>query len=854
MVLAAFMSALPASAQQVTEIPTWLYITASPNPVGKGQTVYVNAFFSKPLPTSGMANTGDMYENITVRVTKPDGTVVVYGPFVSDACGGIWFNFQPDQVGEWKLQAFYPGEILDLKNSKNPDAPPLIFGGWTRPPVGARVRPAQSDVLTLIVQEEPVGYNYKTPPLPSEYWFRPIYATNWEWGKNFGCGSWFGLRSPAFATTGMYDGMGNFNPYDKAPNTAHIVWTKPTHFGGQPGAPIPSDQMSQYMSTTIATSYFEPIILNGILYYTKYGGPTAEVTGWVAIDLRTGETLWEKPAGKTGREVLRLAQIVRFHSIQEFGCWALLWSVNVATSFFAQPSWLGIYDPFTGTFLANITNIRYNALTNSILDWECHGAMGTLLAWYIEGGNLVLWNSTELFMSNNWARETFRPTGTYNWDAGVMWKVPLPSQYNGVPISLSIAAVTPEAILLRYAPGPGMFLPTSFGWQITCGVEPKTGRIMWGPINQTLPYLHDISVLAARDGVYVLGDKDTHEVYGYSLKNGQKLWGPVKLPGNAWSVISWAAEIAYGKVIVWDYGGYVNALNKDTGELLWSFNTGSSGYDTPYGTYVLWQFGTQSIADGKIFLSQGSMYNPPLHPAWRIAIDVETGKLVWKLLSYSGRCPGAVADGFLVQWNSFDCQIYCIGKGPSRTTVTAKPEVTQVGGAILIEGKVLDNSPGVRQRGIIERFPEGLPAVSDDDMSPWMEYVYMQQIKPELVRGVNVELYAIDESGQAIYIDTVCTDPLNGGVFRLLWTPPKQGTYIISAIFRGTESYYPSNAQTVVGVLLQEPKPATPEQVSEEISSQIAPIQSLINILTILVAIAIVIGVVNLVIAIMKHK
>ncbi len=159
--------------------------------------------------------------------------------------------------------------------------------------------------------------------------------------------------------------------------------------------------------------------------------------------------------------------------------------------------------------------------------------------------------------------------------------------------------------------------------------------------------------------------------------------GSSKLPGNAWSVISWAAEIAYGEVIVWDYGGYVNALNKDTGELLWSFNTGNSAYDTPYGTYVLWQFGTQSIADGKIFLSEGSMYNPPLHPAWRLAIDVETGQLVWKLSGWFIGNSLAVADGYLVGYNGYNNRIYCIGKGLTKTTLDVKNDVVPLGSSIL---------------------------------------------------------------------------------------------------------------------------------------------------------------------------
>ena len=35
------------------------------------------------------------------------------------------------------------------------------------------------------------------------------------------------LGPSAFADTGMYDGIRNYNPYTIAPNSAHILWTKP---------------------------------------------------------------------------------------------------------------------------------------------------------------------------------------------------------------------------------------------------------------------------------------------------------------------------------------------------------------------------------------------------------------------------------------------------------------------------------------------------------------------------------------------------------------------------------------------------------------------------------------------------
>ena len=96
-----------------------------------------------------------------------------------------------------------------------------------------------------------------------------------------------------------------FNPYTQAPNSAHIMWVKPTAFGGQVGLPVSGDQESQYTSTSILYRQFEPIILNGIIYYKLYPNVPTTVTsaggtpGWNAVDLRTGELLWHKDTNDT---------------------------------------------------------------------------------------------------------------------------------------------------------------------------------------------------------------------------------------------------------------------------------------------------------------------------------------------------------------------------------------------------------------------------------------------------------------------------------------------------------------------------------------------------------------------------
>ena len=139
-------------------------------------------------------------------------------------------------------------------------------------------------------------------------------------------GNWWGLSKPAFTDTGGYDATGNnFNPYSEAPNSAHIMWVKQNSFGGQVGLPVSGDQESQYTSTSILYNQFEPIILNGIIYYKLYPNtPTspssADTPGINAVDLRTGQLIWHKDAPLTPL----FGWNMQFHTVQEYGTQAYL--------------------------------------------------------------------------------------------------------------------------------------------------------------------------------------------------------------------------------------------------------------------------------------------------------------------------------------------------------------------------------------------------------------------------------------------------------------------------------------------------------------------------------------------------
>jgi len=163
-----------------------------------------------------------------------------------------------------------------------------------------------------------------------------------------------------------------------------------------------------------------------------------------------------------------------------------------------------------------------------------------------------------------------------------------------------------------------------------------------------------------------------------------------------------------------------------------------------------------------------------------------------------GQWGGPIADGYFVYFSTYDMQIYCIGKGPSATTVTASPKVSALGSSVLIEGSVIDIAAGTNQDEQASRFPNGVPAVSDESMGEWMEYVYMQKPCPENAEGVEVVLTTLDPNGNSYEIGRT-TSSLSGA-YGCVFDPPVPGLYKIIATFKGSGSYYGSYAETYINV------------------------------------------------------
>jgi hypothetical protein len=284
---------------------------------------------------------------------------------------------------------------------------------------------------------------------------------------------------------------------------------------------------------------------------------------------------------------------------------------------------------------------------------------------------------------------------------------------------------------------------------------------------------------------------------GYSLTTGAELWGPTEPDSNAWSYYGVQYVPAYGNFYTYDFGGHVKAFNLQTGEKLWSYQTGSAGYETPYGVWTLWTFTCGTVADGKFFVPEGHMYSPPLfHGAQQLAINTTTGELVWSVLAFDVTSAPAIADGYMMTLNAYDNQIYCFGKGQTATTVSAPTTEIPVGSRVLITGTVTEQSPDIA----------GSPCVSDASMSDWMEYMYMQQPKPTNATGVPIKLTIYDPNGNSHDVATT-SDAM--GTYGAAWTPPIEGLYQIIATFQGSESYFDSTATTyfLVGAAAAAPSP-----------------------------------------------
>jgi hypothetical protein len=307
--------------------------------------------------------------------------------------------------------------------------------------------------------------------------------------------------------------------------------------------------------------------------------------------------------------------------------------------------------------------------------------------------------------------------------------------------------------------------------------------------------------------------KETGQYYGYSMDDGSQLWGPTAafsdLGGNGYDYYNFAEPVSFanpiynGKLYYSGYGGILRCIDVKNGALLWTYGNGGegnstyAGLNTVWGHFPLW---IGCVADGKLYmLTAEHTPNTPIPKNALIrCINATNGQEIWTMVGYCGVnkfLNGMIeAEGYLVFLNSYDQQIYSVGKGPSALTVTAPDLAASFGSPLVIRGTVTDIAAGTQQNAQAARFPNGVPAVSDASMGDWMAYVYMQKPKPTNATGVPVSISVIDANGNYRNIGTTTSD--TSGMFTYTWTPDIPGSYTIIASFAGSESYWPSSAES----------------------------------------------------------
>ncbi len=746
---------------------TQAFIGALPNPVGVGQEVLLHVGIQQQLATAALGWWG-----LSVTIERPDGKVDKITDIKTDSTGATGTVYIPSIAGTYYLQSYFPEQRM-----------PSTAGGI---PANTTMLASYSPKLTLIVQETPIPY-YPASPLPSEYWTRPINAQLREWSQIAGS-SWMD------------------NEYNEAPESPHVLWTRPYTIGGLVGGDL-GDHSFEH-GDAYEGKWSNRLILAGKLYYAD--GPYERPTVTHCVDLRTGQELWARTL--LDNRTITTGQLVYWSSYNYHGVFEYLW-VIVGTT------WYG-FNAFTGEQQCQINNVTTG--TNII------GPNGVIFRYNISltTGRMTFWNqSAFVSLAGSWGSAI---DNQYTLNASA-------TNATGWPTARTSRAWT---INFTFPTGlPGSVRAVKFGDKVVGGTATSTQVITWafslkpGQEGQLLynktwippsSWAENNVTFATYGSSWTLTDMDanigliwtkeelTH--YAFDLNTGNFLW-KASQPHPYLDTYSIGRRIAYGKMYSVGQAGQIHCWDITNGNLLWIYNATDRYSDFLWGNY--WSEDILFVQGGKIYFfhSEHSPVNPLFRGAPTICLNATTGEEIWRVdgLFRKTDWGGApiMGDSVIAMYNSYDQQIYAIGKGPSAMTISAGPKTSVFGSSVIIEGFVTDVSPGTKQTGIALRFPNGVPAVSDESQGEWMKHVYAQFQRPKDVKGVQVTICVLDSNNNYREIGKTTADA--DGYYSFQWVPDIEGKYVVYASFDGSASYYGSHATTSFAVDPAPPAPAEPE-------------------------------------------
>jgi hypothetical protein len=871
------------------------YVGASPVLVGVGQELILVAWpASLPLDigeqSGAVAGERAAFYNIQLIVTKPDGTNETLTIDKSDPVGGGYVFYTPTAIGTYSVISIFP-EVW--KNSTVANTQQF----YTRAVSTPAYFTVQQDPVEMTWPETPLPTDYWQRPINTANHYWGAICGSWlqssfnqPWGASGGTTTnmargvgpesahilWTkpyylgGLMDEQFGDIGyetqhyqgiswsgtILNGVVSYTPRD----TAH---GNPTGLSGwvqldlYTGEEIYNNNMTSSRPTSGQIYNYESgnqhggfayyirtsgVTLPEIVYvtYVQYnnasypptrtaasatvnrtalslaGTPLSVGTVWELIDGYTRNTIcYIANTSATGTAVTGLDGSMTYYNL-----------VNKGTT--ADPHYyLTVWNSSAGTMVSSQTGTGY---------WQWRPMGNTF------GGSPPYTPST---LSDNIVHD-----GAMMWTLNVTIPSPYAPRNSVLNETMSIRAVREgEYIILGTAgrndergvvPGYWLCLSLKYG---------EEGTELWRSTLATPPFVSQAeNDTASLTGVYPI-DENTGTIcyesarqvkrWFYDMKTGALIKeGAMEHQFNYYGM----TENYYnGLLYSFGYGGCITAYNITTGDVMWIYNATTVGLESAYGgNYPL---GIAEICDGKLYTTNGE--HSPTQPLMRgpnlRCINATTGEEIWSLLGYwGGMSPTSynsiMADGIFVGLNYMDMELYAIGKGPSATTVSAPQLAPALGSSVMITGTVTDQtSSGRRNTNDIVQFSlKGTPAISDESMADWMEYLFMQQAKPTNATGVPVTLYAIDPNDNYVSIGETTSD-MNGN-FGIEYKPEIPGNYHIFASFAGSKSYGPSSASTYLSVGEATPT-ASPYP---EISLPPTEMYIIIGVIAIIIAIAIV--------------
>jgi hypothetical protein len=597
---------------------------------------------------------------------------------------------------------------------------------------------------------------------------------------------------------------------------------------------------------------FNPIILDGRIYYNVQSLPRE---GWYCVNLYTGQTEYFQNTtgavtgsgatnsggyfdltGSIANGALSFGQILDYQSPNQYGGYPYLWSTT--------PIWQ-MYDAYSGSYICSIGNTTWPLIVNGqpVMAYGMFGlapvmvgATGTQV--YGSDGSIDYYNVVNqgnatnpnyyLQMWNSSLAISYKDTQNsiqFGYSTAGMWRPFLNYTFDGrqglslnVPtVNLNNAGSVQTIREGKYIIGGlmgknnGTFVQKGQIWALN--LDPSKGAIgmllyntSFTPPQTVIPDavsagslfgggVMSLAKVDPEDGVFLISQSMTRQWWGFSLSTGQQLWASA--PENPWNYYGMSFNIYNGMLLSTGpgmAGSPMIAYNITTGAILWTYTPSQVGFESPYGDYPI---SISCIADGQIILY--SREHHQIGDIWRGGywrdINASNGAEIWKLESWGFGLE--LANGYLIGLNGYDNQIYAIGLGPSKTTLTPITQAVAQGTPVELQGTVSDQSAGA-QTAATKLGLQFAAAVSDPSQEGYMEYLYEQQALPNGVTGVKVHLTAFDPNNNTEDLGFVTSD--KSGIFHLDWTPPVPGEYVVTADFAGSASYGPSSANSALVV------------------------------------------------------